>query len=450
MEYGDSINSTAYTDEEELKPTTSTKLKQLKQKLFGWTDYEIKFSLFSKSFQFTFNDISTTLFVLVNCAIMVGMRSVDAVLIARISNQMENYQYFLSSVFLPLIFTILFIPIILFKMFVTKTITKEMRQFPMWKFAILGLIGTFANLISVVPSAFISGNINIAVNQALIINNMILSFLFLSTRYNALHYGGVLLVIIGIAVDIFPIFLNTKGGSDKYQWAWALLIYASTLLQALSNVFTEKFLKKANLDVWYMQGVSIFMQFIFGLLTFWTAFIPLPSPYQYITPTQLPEYFGNSFKCVVGINSQKGDHCEYIYILLAVFLFFNLGFNMSMLYVFKYGSSTLAVVSSALRLITSNICFMIPFIAGPLTASSLSAMQIESLIILVAGVVMYSVTKETELQNDPIKKFFSKLFSPVKNFFKDLVEKYCGCLTPIRRLLKSRRNKEEEGSLLLE
>ncbi|KAL9648859.1 hypothetical protein ABK040_003789 [Willaertia magna] len=256
---------------------------------------------------------------------------------------MRNYQYFLGSVFLSLLVTLVLMTIVFFKIFITKTITKEsIKSVPMWNIAAIGVINTFSNLFTVITNAFVYGNVNLAVQQALIINTVILSFLFLSTRFNALHYGGVLIVIIGIAVDIFPIFLNTNSkannSSHRNEWAWPLVIFLSTVLGAVR------------------------------------------------------------------------DNCENISILIAAFTFFYVGNLITTLIVFKYGSSTLAVVISALRIITSNICFMVPFIAGPLTSYSLSGIQIESLIILVCTVVMYGVTKEKKLENDPIKIRYKNIY----------------------------------------
>ncbi|KAL9648860.1 hypothetical protein ABK040_003790 [Willaertia magna] len=430
-----------------------TKVKQLTSKLLN---YEFKFSFFSKRFNFSFNSISKSFFVFLNCVLMIFFISVQSVLVARTSNQMRNYQYFLGSVFLPLLVTLVLMPILLFKIFITKTITKEsIKSVAMWKIAGLGFINTFANLFTVIPSAFVSGNVNLAVHQAVIINTFILSFLFLSTRFNALHYGGVFIVMIGIVVDIFPIFLHntyspgphSKGNSGRSEWPWALLIYFSTLLSSFSNVLFEKILKKTPIDMIYLQGMTSLWVFLFGLITFWITFIPLPFPFHYIQPSEFPQYIINSSKCIAGINSQLGDNCENISILIAAFTFFYVGNLITTLIVFKYGSSTLAVVISALRIITANICFMVPFIAGPLTSYSLSGIQIESLIILVCGVVMYGVTKEKKLENDPIKKFITKIFISITEFFKTLFTN--NCLIPMRNILRNQRRKNEESTQLL-
>ncbi|KAG2373331.1 hypothetical protein C9374_012197 [Naegleria lovaniensis] len=383
---------------------------------------ELKFTLFSRNYSIRLALIIT----LVSTVVMVLTRSVDFVLIVRISTQMQNYSVFLSSVLLPILFCVLLWPIVWFKMFVTKSITKEMRTFPLYKFAILGLLSCISNLISVVPSAYIDGDLNVALNQAVIINNVLLSFLFLSIRYNILHLGGILLVAIGIGLDLLPTFLlsSSPGKSISSQLFWALLIFLSTVVSAASNVYTEKCLRDVDMDVWYMQTWTMVFNLIFGLFTIPIAFIPFPPPYSALNISQFGEYLGNGFKCFAGMNSAKGDACEMVWAVILVFMCFNLAFNISMLFVFKYGSSTLAVISAALRLVLSTIGFMIPILAGPATSSHLTAMDLEALAILVLGVIMYSVTKEKRLEKDPIHEKLKKFVGePVKRHWEELKEK---------------------------
>lgn len=97
-----------------------------------------KHSIFEKELSFTvlsrpFTIRLALLITLISTFIMVVARSIDFVLIVRISTQMQNYSVVLSSVLLPILFCVLLWPIVWFKMFVTKSITKEMRKFPLKK-----------------------------------------------------------------------------------------------------------------------------------------------------------------------------------------------------------------------------------------------------------------------------------------------------------------------------
>lgn len=88
--------------------------------------------------------------------------------------------------------------------------------------------------------------------------------------------------------------------------------------------------------------------------------------------------------------------CEGFYLLTAVFMSLNLTYSYAMLYVFKYGSSTLAVIASAARIALSNFAFLIPIVAGEATTNRLSMFDVEALVICIFGTILYSVTKENK------------------------------------------------------
>nr|CAG4708893.1 unnamed protein product [Naegleria fowleri] len=359
-----------------------------------------KHSIFEKELSFTvlsrpFTIRLALLITLISTFIMVVARSIDFVLIVRISTQMQNYSVVLSSVLLPILFCVLLWPIVWFKMFVTKSITKEMRKFPLKKFAILGLLSCISNLIQVVPS---DGDLNVALNQSIIINNVILSFLFLSVRYNILHIGGITLVAIGIGLDLLPTFLHSSsmGGPTKTNRHNSFGLFSS-FYQLLWELLRMSKLRKRS--IWMF------------------------APYSAFNISQFGEYLANGFQCFAGINSMKGDLCEYVWAVILVFMCFNLAFNISKLFVFKYGSSTLAVISAALRLVLSSVGFMIPVLAGPATSSHLTALDLEALVILVLGVIMYSATEEKRLKVDPIHEWLKKYLSEtVRKKWEELKE----------------------------
>lgn len=110
----------------------------------------------------------------------------------------------------------------------------------------------------------------------------------------------------------------------------------------------------------------------------------------------MPRNFLNGILCFVGINSVESDKCDYFYLVLLVFMVFNLTFNYCMLYVFKHASSSLGVAATAARLALSNALFLVPFIAGEATTHHITFFDIEALVMVIAGVVMYSLTKERQ------------------------------------------------------
>jgi len=227
----------------------------------------------------------------------------------------------------------------------------------------MGLLVAFGNLLQIIPSAYLNGSLNVALNQSVIVTNIILSFLFLSRRYNALHIGGVILVLLGIGLDLTPVFLSSpSSGSDNWviQSLWALMIILSNVVFGFCNIYTEKVLQGQEVDVWYWQCWIMFFTLVFGLLTLPFAFVPFPPPYNTLSIPEFGNYLASGFKCLAGINSMRGDKCQGTAIVMAIYMAFNFTFNMSALFVFKYGSSSLAMVAAAMRLVFSSIAFMIP------------------------------------------------------------------------------------------
>lgn len=355
--------------------------------------------------------------ILFSCTvIMVLARSVDFVLYVRMATKMRNYTYILADILLSIGFMIVAWPVVWYKMFVSKSITKEMRSFPNYKFIFMGIFDSLSVLISTIPAALVSGSINVVMSQSVVFVNMIASFVFLHMRYSPLHVCGVALVMAGITVDIWPMFAaEGSGSSDQYTWIWIFLLFLANVPMAASNVYKEKYLKEAQLDVWYLNGWVAFYQFIFGLMCFPITFVPLPAPATYITPKQLPKYFADGVKCFFGFNSiltgDSPDQCGYFWLIFMVFIIFNMTYNILILVVFQRGSSTLAVIASAARLALSNVGFLLPFLAGEAAQKELSLFDIIALIILILGIIVYSLKKETEASdNDLLKRAMAKIF----------------------------------------
>jgi hypothetical protein len=57
--------------------------------------------------------------------------------------------------------------------------------------------------------------------------------------------------LTGIAVDVIPLFKSGGGGSN---WLWVLMLFISYIPGAMSNVYKERYLKGADLDVWFLNA----------------------------------------------------------------------------------------------------------------------------------------------------------------------------------------------------
>jgi hypothetical protein len=350
-------------------------------------------------------------------AIMFVVRGFDFVLYVRMAVKMHNYSLFLSNILLPVTLNCIYWPIVFFRMFITKEILPEMRQFEWYKFFLMGAFDCISSTIMIFVAGYVSGPLVVAVSQIVILANMSLGYVYLGARYNAMHIGAVLIVLIGITIDVLPFFMEAAEHSctysDQYLWLWILILILNSIPVAASNCYKESCLKTANLDIWYIQAWIMFWQLVFGLITFPVVLLRLPPPYTSITLSEAPNYIYNGAKCVIGINSQPDDLCDTFYIVLLVFLFFNLTFNYLMLYVFKYGSNTLPMLS-IIRLAISSFGFLISIVAGEATVAKLTPLEMEALAVLILAVIMYSATKEKRIPNYSLLQECFKLYRKLK------------------------------------
>lgn len=112
------------------------------------------------------------------------------------------------------------------------------------------------------------GPVNVLMAQCAILVNMIISYFVLGHRYNALHIGGAIVVYIGVAIDVLPLFLNSSelGSVGPWLWVWILILFLSAIPNALSNVVKEYFLKDYDMDIWYIQSYCMTFQFVVRVL----------------------------------------------------------------------------------------------------------------------------------------------------------------------------------------
>ena len=116
--------------------------------------------------------------------------------------KMHNYTIFLSSILLATAFNCIFWPIVWFRMFVTKQITPKMRTFPIYHWVVMGIFDCIANTVTTLVSSYVNGPMNVICSQTIILSNVGLSFLFLGSRYNPLHIGGITIAIIGVVIGM--------------------------------------------------------------------------------------------------------------------------------------------------------------------------------------------------------------------------------------------------------
>jgi drug/metabolite transporter (DMT)-like permease len=287
-------------------------------------------------------------------------------------------------------------PVVWYKMLFTNDITPEMRKFPMYKFAIMGLFDTLSNLISTWPIPYLSGTLVNVLSNAVLPLTMIGSVVFLKTRYKKSHFLGCGLVIYGIMVKLMPqLFLGeSQGRNGSNPLLWIVLLIVSAIPGAASNIYKEIGLKDTQGDVWYMNAWIGVFQTLFGMLTVPTVAIPWPKPAQIITFSEFPQYFHDANTCWLGDDVRLGDSCSDLIWIFGVFILFNITYNQLMLLIFREGTSVLFTIASAARLPLVDVLLLSKFIAGEAAVNKLSVYDYYSLIILVVGIAVYYSERE--------------------------------------------------------
>lgn len=273
-----------------------------------------------------------------------------------------------------------------------------MRSFPHYKFVLMALFDTLFNFLSAFPTPHIGGNLANVLNQATLPFNMIMSLVFLETKYRRCHILGGILVLYGALVDMIPVLRGEESDNmPDPTFFWILLYVLAMVPAAASNVYKEIGLKDVDLDIWYANAWISFYQLLWGILTIWTirikAFCDPPIPWS-----GLFDYVVNATNCFFGspvtVNNELQLCDAGVLNIFLVFIVFNMMYNQLMLYIFKEGSSVLFVVSSAVCLPLTDVLYMVPFLSGPSAQQQFTIFDGFSLFVLVMGLLVYHSEKE--------------------------------------------------------
>jgi hypothetical protein len=144
------------------------------------------------------------------------------------------------------------------------------------------------------------GNLANVLNQLNLPFNMVLSYLFLQTRFKRGHILGSILVLYGGMVNMIPVLTGQDTANMPDPSAgWIILYIVSLVPAAASNVYKEIGLKDVDLDIWYANIWISFYQLLIGCATIWTvrikAFSDPPVPWG-----DFPSYVAKAHECFIG------------------------------------------------------------------------------------------------------------------------------------------------------
>ncbi|EQC39246.1 hypothetical protein SDRG_03451 [Saprolegnia diclina VS20] len=334
--------------------------------------------------------------------VLIVARCVDRVVYTRITFEFGPFLWYFSNIICPLAFALTCWPIVWYKLWFTKDVTPQMKAFPTSRFAYMALLDMVCGFLAAFPTPHIGGNLANVLGQVNLPFNMIMSYLFLKTKYRRIHVLGAILVVYGGLVAMIPILHGERpANSPDPSVGWISMYVFAMVPSALSNVYKEIGLKDVDLDIWYTNAWISTYQVGWGLLTIWTIRIPVFCDPP-IAWTAFPGYIAAANDCFLGRNvTLHGDvvPCDHnsVFLLFLLYLAFNLVYNQLMLFVFKEGSSVLFVVSSAICLPLTDMLYMLPFLAGAHASQTFTLYDAFALFVLVIGILVYHSEKEQRL-----------------------------------------------------
>lgn len=309
---------------------------------------------------------------------------------------MHNYPFFMNImsivIYVPISFMYIW-PV----MYFTNIITKEQREIPKFKFAVMGFYDSVAGIMQVFANNYITNASTIVlVQQSAIPISMAISKVTLNSVYTKYQIYGACIVLLGIVVVILPTFIypdpnaSTDTVSPLMNLFWIIVMVVSCVPMCLSSVYKEKALGETEVDVMYLNGWVAVFQLLVS--------IPLAFPSAWIQGMPMNAIWPNivmGTKCWFGYNSvtaefnpynQDIDDCSMAPFYVNAYLFFNIIYNFLIILVLKHGSANILFMASTVIVPLSNVAFALPFVPRH---QPLHVWDILGLFVILGGLVIY-------------------------------------------------------------
>lgn len=321
---------------------------------------------------------------------------VNSIFLKKIMNSLNNYAFFLNQVtnygYIPI-----FGSAVLYEVMFTKLITKEQRDFPWWKFFVMGALDAINGYFVVIGGIGTSGTMQQLLNQAIIPVTMVGSFIFLKERYSLIQIGGSLLIVGGVTLSLLP-SLTSSGNSEQNIPFFNMFFLCQAIPFAASNVFKDIAFKSVDMDVWYLQFWDVFYQSLIGTFLFpVNTLLPPPANIRW---ADIPGAMKNGAICLSGVNviiptadptttcgtsaNNPCDNCYHAWLILLIYMAINVIYNIFILLVIKHGSATILSIAQTIRLPLTSIAFSMQWIMGN-QKESFSQFSLYGLFIILGG-----------------------------------------------------------------
>jgi len=305
---------------------------------------------------------------------------------------------------------------------------------PMYLLALFSL-GDQLNAAMQAPAIpYISLPVNSVMSNFVLILMVVVATVWLKTSFKQNHYIGCVMILLSVVVTVADKLeandcsaaaldaanqcvaagtgdcnlqcLNSyKDASGNFlllspaaMAVWYGLLLFSQVPAAISNCFKQKILKGVDLDVCYATWWSGNFQIVWGLLLFWTLWIPYPGVHH-LTPGGTFEAIGDTLQCFIGNIPHPGDEaCGQeggpAIKWFGIYLIFNLTFNVCLLWLTKQMSAVWAQIATTLCLALTNIFSQWQFMVGD-SAQLMTLCQ--WLGTLMAAVALWTYNLEAEI-----------------------------------------------------
>jgi len=337
----------------------------------------------------------------------VTMRAADRVFQKRVSNALLNpsYNLILWNIIWPFAIQIVTLAYMIPYVFILRRSGQEqytwrfflpgnpaassMGAVPLLQLALFSLGDQINAGMQGPPGAFISQTMQSVMTNTNVFWVALFSFVFLKTRYKQVHIIGCILVMLSILVGLstkisanlctpegmardecLTSYMGNDGDYHMLTGGAAFLWYAVFLIAVLpsaaGSVYKQYVLQGADVDIIYATWWSGNFQVLWGWLCVPMLWIQLPG--QDLPPGQTFVALRDTLSCMLGNVPHPGDEsCATSPAPMAwfgVYLFFNMSFNVLMLWLTKHLSAAWTTVATVLCLDLTNILGTLPFLAG--------------------------------------------------------------------------------------
>lgn len=264
-------------------------------------------------------------------------------------------------------------------------------------FCIIGLFNALNGILIIFSNPHVSGVLQSILAQAVIPFTLILSIVWLRTRYVWYQYIGAITVVGGVAVSLVPTFEPTSNKSSSTSYfetsdsdtdaiIWSALFALGQIPQALCGIYQEKVFVNApfKVNVVYMLAWASLSQFLVLACFFPVNFVPW---FGSLAVTDVLPYLRNSTECLLHTDAAQ-QQCSQALPDIVFCILSMLTCNLVQALLVKYSSAVLSVFVITLVTPVSAFAFTLRFLMGN-DVETVDPLEIVALGILMVGIFTY-------------------------------------------------------------